>query len=199
MTTQWNLKPFLQIWKSIFIVRMKSSKIISHLSRRELHAMAETGGIEKAGKESMAHLSGCPVCLHEWAEWRRAISTVEGLEEEDDEDDEQMPFSVSHGMLEAAATEGKKRSLRLNSKCGKYTLGLNLQMDDPGRGMITLEAATAEGVSVEDRQVTVRDRNGLVLVKGRLRNGRLARVHDNISEIDLTTWTVFLKNEEEIA
>jgi hypothetical protein len=52
-------------------------------------------------------------------------------------------------------------------------------------------------MAVEGRYVTVRDRNGLVVLEGRLRHGRLARICEKLSEIDLTTWTLVVDGKKE--
>ena len=62
-------------------------------------------------------------------------------------------------------------------------------VDDPEKGMITLETLEAEAPLFEDRLAVVRDRNGLLLLEGRIRRGRLARRLEKLNEIDLNTWT----------
>ena len=42
----------------------------------------------------------------------------------------------------------------------------------------------------QNREVTLRDRKGLIILSGALENNRLARIHKNLNELDLSIWTV---------
>jgi hypothetical protein len=63
-------------------------------------------------------------------------------------------------------------------------------MDDPDRGMVTLEATCPERAKLEGARVSVKDHAGIVILAGHLREGRLARRCEAISTFDLSTWTV---------
>jgi hypothetical protein len=56
--------------------------------------------------------------------------------------------------------------------------------------MVAVEAASAEDASLEGKSVTVRDRNGRILLQGRLHQGRLARLCDDLAGVDLGAWTL---------
>jgi len=154
--------------------------------------MAEPGGITRSSAEAVAHLSLCPVCLEDWAKWRRAFTTVQELESTE----EQEPFVMTYGMREAAATGKPEGPVSSKSSCGRFILGLLPQIDNPDRGMVTLESIAGQETPIKDQHVTVRDRNGYVLIDGILIHGRLARTCDNLSEIDLSIWTLIVDEEE---
>ncbi len=166
-----------------------------HISSEEIYRMVKPGGIENCPQGAVEHLSLCPVCLKKWAEWRRAVTTVENLEE-DEISAQKKPSFLSYGLLKAAASEGPKGPLSLRSTCGRFTLNLLPQMDDPKKGMITLESVATEDDEPRKRNVTIRDAKGLVILDGKLRHGRLARRHENISNIDLNAWTIVLDEGE---
>jgi hypothetical protein len=158
--------------------------------------MAEPGGIEKCPKEEVNHLSLCPLCLKQWADWRKAISAVADLEEGNDPQEEEAS-SMTYGLLKAAATDKPKGPISLRSICGKFLLNLLPRVDDPEKGMVTLETTGPEDASLEGRHVTVRDGKGLVFLEGTLRHGRLARLCEILSDIDLNTWTIVLGESSE--
>lgn len=190
MNIENHLKPFLQIWEEVFSGRLDiESQVVEHLSTKEIYRMAEPGGINKSGPIAVEHLSRCPVCLKEWAAWRRAVSDTEDVEDEES-------LIMAYGMLEAAATTHPKEPISVRSSCNNFILGLLPQMDNPDKFMITIEAVAPDAISLEGRKVTVRDHKGLLLIEGRLRHGRLARLSENIDDIDLTTWTVVIENKK---
>ena len=158
--------------------------------------MAGPGGIERADDEALNHLSLCPICLEEWASWCSALRTVDELDRPVADEDEPIP-AMTYGMREAAATDKPDEPISIRSSCGRFIFGLLPQLDNPEKGMVTLEAVADGDMAVEGRYVTVRDRNGLVVLEGRLRHGRLARTCEKLSEIDLTTWTLVVDDKLE--
>jgi len=193
METKNSLETYLKFWKKDYKARAKRfTKEKSHLSMEEIYRMAEPGGIARSGDEAVSHLSLCPVCLEEWAEWRRALTAVEDLESIE----EQEPLVMTYGMREAAATEKPEGPVSIKSSCGRFILELLPQINNPDRGMVTLESIAGQEAPIKDQHVTVRDRNGYVLIDGMLLHGRLARICDNLSEIDLSTWTLIVDEEE---
>lgn len=193
METENSLKIYLTLWKKGY--KAKENYLAeekAHLSAEEIYRMAEPGGITRSSAEAVAHLSLCPVCLEDWAKWRRAFTTVEELESTE----EQEPFVMTYGMREAAATGKPEGPVSSKSSCGRFILGLLPQIDNPDRGMVTLESIAGQETPIKDQHVTVRDRNGYVLIDGILIHGRLARTCDNLSEIDLSIWTLIVDEEE---
>ncbi len=177
-------------WNEVYFSDVKTeAEKGRHISTKEIYMMAEYRGIEKCRQELVEHLSLCPACLKKWAEWRMAVNTLENLEKDDLSEQENL---LSYGLLKAAATDGPKGPLSLRSSCGKFTLNLLPQMDDPGKGMITLESTTDGNHDLKERNVTIRDANGLVILDGKFRHGRLARRCDNITDIVLNSWTIVI-------
>ena len=197
MNTENALQPYLQSWKEVYQARTDADREANdHLPMEALYRMAGPGGIEKEGDEALNHLSLCPVCLQEWASWRRALTTVDELDRPEESEDETIPV-MAYGMREAAATAKPEEPINIRSSCGRFIFGLLPQLDNLEKGMVTLEAVTDGDMTVEGRYVTVRDRNGLVVLEGRLRHGRLARTCEKLSEIDLTTWTLVVDRKRE--
>ena len=180
----------LRVWKEVYSQRPEQeTEIGGHLSTEALYKMACPSGLEASAPEAVNHLSRCPLCLEEWALWRNALSTVESLDNEDGEKEDAWAV-MACGMREAAATAGPEEAVNIRSSCGRFIFGLLPQVDHPEKGMVTLEAVSDGHMDVEGKYAMVRDGNGSVVLEGRLRHGRLARICDNISEIDLSTWTL---------
>ena len=197
MNTENELAPSLQIWKEVYSARTtRDGEIGDHLGMEALYSIAGPGGIEKADDKALNHLFLCPICLEEWASWRSALTAVGGLDRPEASEDETMPV-MAYGMREAAATDKPDEPISIRSSCGRFIFGLLPQLDNPENGMVTLEAVADGDMTVEGRYVTVRDRNGLVVLEGRLRHGRLARTCEKLSEIDLTTWTLIVDDKLE--
>jgi len=197
MNIENGLASSLQIWKEVYSVLTEEDREADdHLPMEALYRMAGPGGIEKEGDEALNHLSLCPVCLEEWASWRRALTTVDELDRPEESEDETIPV-MAYGMREAAATAKPEEPINIRSSCGRFIFGLLPQLDNLEKGMVTLEAVADGDMTVEGRYVTVRDRNGLVVLEGRLRHGRLARTCEKLSEIDLTTWTLVVDRKRE--
>lgn len=190
METGNELESCLLMWKDVYSKPRETTEGVGmHLSMEDLYRMAEPGGMAKAGEEAMEHLSLCPACLEEWASWRRAITILEDLKREEAEPEESVP-DFAYGMREAAATGRPDEPVSIRSRCGRFVLGILPKVNDPEKGMVTLEAVADEEISVEGKSVMLRDRNGLLLLEGTLRNGRLARLCEDLSRIDLSTWSL---------
>ena len=156
-----------------------------HLSEEALYQLAEKGGIKKGDRDAVEHLSHCPICMKEWVAWREAIRTVDELDDEEE-------AVMSYGMLKAAATHKPMEPLSQQSGDERFRLGVLPEIDRPTKGMITLDAVVEAG-SFEGRRVFVRDRKGRVLLEGKMHDGRLARLCDDLSQLDLSTWTVYVE------
>ena len=197
MNTENGLASSLQIWKEVYpVLTEEDREADDHLPMEALYNMAGPGGIEKADDKALNHLSLCPICLEEWASWRRALRAVAELDRPEADEDETIPV-MAFGMREAAATAKPDEPINIRSSCGRFIFGLLPQLDNPEKGMVTLEAVTDGDMTVEGRYVTVRDRNGLVVLEGRLRHGRLARTCEKLTDIDLTTWTLVVDGKKE--
>jgi hypothetical protein len=190
MNRENTLEQCLQIWKEVRVdATEQSAEPVSHIPMHALYRMAGPGGIEKSSDEEVDHLSLCPECLDKWVSWRLAIHDAMELNRpEAGEEDASMIFSC--GLREAAASLGASEPLTMRSSCGRFILGLLPQVDDPDRGLVTLEAAAEGSMSVEGRRFIVRDRNGFVVLDGKLYHGRLARTCERLSALDLSAWTL---------
>jgi len=187
MTKDTALEICLQTWQSVFLnPNREGDEEKVHLSQKVLYQMALSGGVKETDHKDLAHLSICPLCLNQWAEFRKCISDIEDLVGY-----EEHRF-VAWGMLEAAATDKPVEAVRLKSSCGKFFLGLLPQMGNPENGMITLELESDSASELEGHKATVRDHKGRILLEGALCQGRLARKIEKLSNINLTHWTVIV-------
>jgi hypothetical protein len=193
MTDANNLNQAFAAWRETKLAELKVdnsvSRIIHHLDEKALLRLAGSGGFEKAAPNELEHLDSCPLCLSEWAAWRRALSAADECGESDFAEDLNDEF-FSHqafGYLEAAASETtKSQALTLESSCGTYRLEILPDRQENNEGMIILSRLTDNSAV----NVTVRDRAGRTIISGPLENGRLARIHKNLDELDLSIWTV---------
>lgn len=181
-----DLNEYLKIWRDVG----EHAASGHHLASDTLYQMARDGGLEQASPADVAHLSLCPVCVNQWAEWRKALSAVAALE------GEPPAATLTYGIRQAAATRKTvAEPVRLPSACGRFVLSLLPQMDDPDRGMVALEAVGEGGRELDGQSVIAKDRLGIVMIAGRLREGRLARRSDQISTFNLTLWTLVVQPE----
>lgn len=187
----------LQIWKEIRPGPAEADAAPDgHISMEMLYRMAGPGGIEESSYDQVAHLSLCSACLERWASWRRAVTAVDELEKGDTDKEDAFPL-IACGLREAAASLEPKEPVTMRSSCGRFILGLLPRMDNPDKGLVTLEAAADGAMSVEGRRFTVRDRNGLVMLEGRLQHGRLARPCERLRDFDLSAWTLVVDDKAE--
>lgn len=183
--TAWKI--CFQTWQSVYLKpaqEIAQEKV--HLSEKTLYQIALSGGMKEAGPRDLAHLSLCPLCLNQWANFRKSISDIEdatGYEEQ---------RLVTWGILEAAATHNPMEAVRLKSACGKFFLGLLPQMGNPENGMIILELESKTALELEGHRAVVRDHKGRILLEGAICQGRLARRIENLSSINFTHWTVII-------
>ncbi len=191
MNTGNSLLPHLRLWKTVYAQHIETGEAAgAHLSEERLYEMAVPGGIEKSAGSSVKHISLCPLCLEKWAAFRKAVHQIESMETLGH-------TAIAGGTREAAADRGPKRAESLLSDCGAFRLNLLPRRDDPEKGMVALELLKDRAKVLEGRRVTVRDRNGVVLLSGRPRQGRLAQLFDRLSDIDVSIWTVIENQQEE--
>ncbi len=157
----------------------------SHIPASELLGLAISGGWQAASEDVRHHLSCCSICLENWfAACREQAKTEKFLTDSASDD------WFSGGLLEAAAGDGITSSLQLKSSCGDFRLGLYPDADKPGSGMVTLEYVSSGEPNPEGRFVVVKDRLGVTLLKGVIRNGRMARLSEQFNHIDLQSWSL---------
>lgn len=195
MMKENTLEAYLEIWKGA-----RSAQLVpdagkgGHIPLPGLYRMAGEGGIDGASDAEVDHLSLCPDCLARWARWRQAICEAEALDGAEAEAADG-PAVLTCGFREAAASWGPGEPVTMRSGCGRFILGLLPQVDDPDKGLVTLEAAADGTLSVEGRRFIVRDRNGVVILDGRLRQGRLARTCERLKDLDLSAWTLVMDDD----
>ena len=137
MNIENGLASSLQIWKEVYpVLTEEDREADDHLPMEALYNMAGPGGIEKADDKALNHLSLCPICLEEWASWRRALRAVAELDRPEADEDETIPV-MAFGMREAAATAKPDEPINIRSSCGRFIFGLLPQLDNPEKGMVT--------------------------------------------------------------
>ena len=153
-----------------------------HVPREALRRLAGPGGLDRARPEDLAHVSQCPRCL---AEWAAAVRRAEAREPRG-------APALDYGLLEAAATRDAPPARRLRTRSGAYVLTLSPNVDDPSRGLVTLEVDPAFAPGLEGRRVKVHaSTSGEVLLDGVVRSGYLARRCEDLAAVDLSRgWTV---------
>ena len=193
MTDANNLNRAFHAWQETKLEEFKNddsaSPLNQHLDEKTLLRLAGSGGGEKATTIELEHLDNCPVCLAEWAAWRRALSVADEYSESEFVDNlsDELFSHQTFGYLEAAASDTpKSQALILESSCGTYRLEILPDRQDNNEGMIILSRLTENSAA----EVSVRDRAGRIIISGPLENGRLARIHKNLDELDLSIWTV---------
>jgi len=168
MDEEEKLQSYLRIWKNICTEKSKTDPYdIPHIPEEDIYKMAEVGGMGKADPEAIEHLSLCPICMDSWIGWREAVSVLK-------QDEAEKEYIMSYGLVEAAATHDVKEAINYHSACGRFTLTLSPPMDSGEQWLVTLRAMD-DHISFEGIFIEIRDRNGVVLLEGRLVNGRLAR------------------------
>ena len=154
-----------------------------HVPRDALRRLAGPGGLARARPEDLAHVSLCPRCLAEWAAAVRAGAEARAP---------RAAPVLDYGLLEAAATQGPVQARRLRTQSGSYVLTFSPNVDDPARGLVTLEVDPAFAPGLEGRRVKVyASASGETLLDGVVRSGYLARRCEDLAAVDLGRgWTV---------
>ena len=161
-----------------------------HLSSADLYALSAPEALPLADPVQLQHLSLCPTCIEEWANWCKARSAVREIGEQTNNG-----ISLSHGYLRAAASPEMTDSVSMQSQCGNYRLEILTGGGTPCHGLVTFEALVG-GNQLENSLVSICDQDGKTLLKGRLSDGRLARAIENPNEFDLSTWTVSITKDK---
>ncbi len=155
-----------------------------HLSEDELYSLAEPGGLERAPEPVLEHLSFCAVCQNGWVEWLDSLAILN-----DKSDTPGISRTIGHGYLKAASASLFAEPVCLTSSCGRFELSVYPELDNPSRGMVTLEVK--QGVDeLQSCYCVVRDGTSAIILQGFLDDGRLAARVDELAQLDLKTWTV---------
>jgi len=162
-----------------------------HLSDDKLCLLAEDGGLSQATSIEMTHLAKCPLCLQEWSAWRKAIAVAD---ESVCYSEKPSEVAISHGFLQAADS-GEKSPFKLKSECGRFSIDVMPQIDNPERVLMVFKVCDPHKSGYEEQVAILRDRNAEVVLRGRIHNGQFARNVDNLDQFDLTAWTVIFAKD----
>ena len=125
--------------------------------------------------------------MKKWIAWKEAIS----LSKQSGGEIERV---LCCGFLEAAASKGPVEAITSKSSCGKFILGVYPKKDSTEHVLVTLEYVDGDPSEMEGRKFSVRDTKSNLVIEGVLRNGRMARVLENFTEIDLAKWSLVENN-----
>ena len=188
MSCAEDLQQSLASWKQDHLINDCSNE---HLDDDTLYQLAGGNNITSCNEQQKQHLSCCAICLEKWANWRKAISASQTAPQH-----EQQP-TMSYGMLEAAADNNSQQPLDLHSHCGNFNLGLFPDSQHPDSALVTLKITTGNSEQLDGQQITVRDKNGTIILDCPLQDGRAARRVNQLSRLDLSQWTVMISADED--
>ncbi|MBU0568640.1 hypothetical protein KJ693_10290 [bacterium] len=107
--------------------------------------------------------------LDSWGQWKRR----------------EREAAVWDVALPKAAATGFEGLMSLFTEGGKYRLTLRENLDDPQKGLITVEVSKPYREQLEGRDILLANKRGDVLLKGKIVSGRVAQKVERIREIDL--------------
>lgn len=99
---------------------------------------------------------------------------------------EEMEAIVWDVALPKAAAAGFKGVASFDSEGGKYRLTLRENLNEPGKGLITVEVKKTYQEELEGRSISLVNRKGDVLLEGEITEGRVAQKVERIRDIDIT-------------
>jgi len=178
------LKQYMNHWQAVY---ERSPRETLHLTNERIYELAEPGVLDSAPSAEIEHLSLCASCMKEWALWCQ----VQAEQPEFFEDDQ--PSAISGGMLKAAASPGEREALKLVSACGRFRLGMLPEMENPEKGLVTLETAADAVGKFNGNKVSIRDAKNRIILKGTIENDRIARPCKGFQEIDLSSWSIVIE------
>ena len=185
MITESQLEDCINAWHD---VQTASPLENEHLRPERIYELAVPGEILSAPAKEINHLSVCASCMSDWAFWSRVHTEDPGELEND------MPVTISGGMLKAAASPGEREALKLKSTCGRFLLGILPEVATPERGLITLEAITDAREIYNGKTASVRDAKNRNILSGVIENNRIARRCEDFQGIDLSSWTLVIES-----
>jgi len=180
MNKQINSKEALKIWAEY------SPLPKDHISAQKLYQFSLEGGLQKANKYEINHLSLCPQCLNAW----KTLCDFSGSKQADDYDEKGNQDILSFGILQAASS-GFVEPVYIKSECGKFMLGIFPEVDNPKKAMIVLETVDDEKI-YQGMTASVMDAKSNIIMDARIKHGRAAVKADNLDAIDLSTWSIVL-------
>ena len=118
------------------------------------------------------HLVQCPVCLRELEDiihsTAGAATAMAGLD-------------YAAAMAAASLTRGPKR---ISTRGGKYTIEIRPHISRENRGIVTVQVAPRYRDELEGRTLTIKDRQGRVLLQGRIINSEASQEIDGLDQIE---------------
>lgn len=190
MITDNELKQCLDIWFADYSERKTElASMPPHMTEERLYELAGEGRFAAARPEETAHLSRCPQCMAQWAFW----CEVEHAEIPADE--EKASPVISGGILRAAAGPGVREAQKSPSDCGRFQLGIFPELNNPDAALIALEVIAGEANPHDGIFASVRDANGNQVISGVIKNNRLARRHERLSQLALSAWSLVLAEQ----
>ena len=155
-----------------------------HLEENELFEMALGGGLATAEKESLNHLSLCPVCMDRLKEFSSIIGSTAADDFFCD------ALLMGEGYLKAASDDSLE-TLKLKSRCGRFLLSVFPSRKEDA-GTVVLKISSGAPGSLEGKMATVCDAAGNLIIQGIIREGSLARKVTQLDGFDLKQWNVII-------
>lgn len=155
-----------------------------HLEENELFDMALPGGLARAEKDRLHHLSLCPVCMDRLEEF----SSIIGLPVADDFFCDAL--LMGEGSLKAASDDTLE-ILKLKSRCGRFSLSV-FPSRKGDAGTVVLKISSRAPDSLEGKMATVCDASGNLIIQGIIREGSLARKVKQPDRFDFKQWNVII-------
>ena len=118
------------------------------------------------------HLVQCPVCLRELED---VIHSRAGAEEA------MAGLDYAPAMAAASLTRGPKR---ISTQGGKYTIEIRPHLSRENRGIVTVQVAPPYRDELEGRTLTIKDRQGRVLLQSRIINSEASQEIDDLDQIE---------------
>jgi hypothetical protein len=179
----FDLTEGFQHWSN---VREREITEADHISDNQLLVLSGVEGLKGVSSAIISHLSTCPRCLGRWVKSSKEQKEHEASQQSSDD-------YLVYGGLEAAASLDTIEPIQLKSSCGRFSLGVLPGSGDPANSLITLEVQSDTASLLEEKVLTVREKNGTIILSGSLRGGRLGGTFSDIRKVNLSTWTLQIK------
>ncbi len=170
----------MKIWREIY----SDGPETSHLTPTAIHSLSRPGGLENALNTKLDHLSSCPECLKQWST-ACSQSTLQGEDAADD--------WYSGGMLEAAASQRSPGIIVLPSNCENFEIRLLPQDGSTKKYMAVVEVVSLRKSDFENSHIFIKDKDGKLLLEGKVAGARLAREIEDLDEFDISAWSMIVK------
>ncbi len=174
MKKQTTIKEALEIWAD------HTDDPCDHIPVARLLCYAMPEGLKDAQACDLHHLSLCPQCQDEW----NMLSDLDGDVQEKPRTDD--PYLMGYGLLKAAKSK-LTRPLELTSTCGRFTLGIYPNEQNPENGLLVFNTTQK---NLEGAEVLVLDAKGRQLINGLIRGLKAVQTTQLLSDFDFSSWNV---------